>query len=122
RGGVVGVERPYLTLLRAERAGLAAEGMQPDERRPQPLELEVGLDPLQPVDFALGHPVVEIPPEVEDFVHLVEPQRVVQNDLARGVLREDGAPEAYLRLDRRGAGKPFAVFRARRAQRNRRYQ
>ena len=70
----------------------------------QALELEVGLDALRGARARPSlMPSSTSRAEVEHLVDLVEVERVVQNDLVRRVLGEDGAPEADLGLELRGA-------------------
>src|SRR5207253_1904944 len=80
-----------------------AEDGEAEQRGPQPVELDVGLDALEARELAVAEAVIEAGPEVEDLVDLGEVDRVVQNHLVRGVLGEDGAPEVDLRLQPRGA-------------------
>ena len=109
--GVVGPQVIDRALLRGERLRVRAEGVEAEQRRPQPVELDVGLDALEARELAVAEAVIEAGAEVEDLVDLVEVDRVVQNHLVRGVLGEDGAPEADLRLQLRGAWEEASVTR-----------
>src|SRR5439155_18641903 len=111
RRRVVGPEVVDRTLLRGERLRVRAEGVEAEQRRTQPVQLEVGLEALEARELALAEAVVQAGAEVEDLVDLVEAERVVQNHLVRRVLSEDGAPEADLRLQLRGAWEEASVTR-----------
>jgi hypothetical protein len=76
--------------------------METEERLAHALELEIGHLALQALELDRVH-AGRLAAEVEDLVDLVEVDGVVQNHLVGGVLGEDGAPEADLRLERRGA-------------------
>src|SRR5437667_77261 len=91
------------TLRCGERLRLRPRGVEAEQQRTQAVELDVGLEALEARELALAEAVVEAGAEVEDLVDLVEMDRVVQNHLVRRVLGEDGAPEADLRLELRGA-------------------
>ena len=78
---------------------MRTERVQAEQRRAQPLELEVGLDALEGGELAVAHAVLDVRREVEDLVDLVEVDGVVQNDLVLRVAREDRAPERDLRLE-----------------------
>ena len=100
---VVGPQVVDRTLLCGERLRLRPRGVEAEQQRTQAVELDVGLEALEARELALTEAVVEAGAEVEDLVDLVEMDRVVQNHLVRRVLGEDGAPEADLRLELRGA-------------------
>ena len=87
------------------RLGMRAQGVQAQQGRSHPLELEVGVETHQALELPLAHPLVEVVAEVEHLVDLVDMNRVVQNNLVPGVVREDGAPEADLRGHLRRLGE-----------------
>ena len=84
---------------------MRAQGVQAQQGRSHPLELEVGVETHQALELPLAHPLVEVVAEVEHLVDLVDMNRVVQNNLVPGVVREDGAPEADLRGHLRRLGE-----------------
>ena len=93
---VVGEHVVDAPLVAAEPVDGPAERLQPEQRVVDALELEVRLRALQPLHPERAHAVVELGPEIEHFVDLVEVDGVVQNDLVNGVLDEYLAPEPNL--------------------------
>ena len=93
---VVGEHVVDAPLVTAEPVDSPAERVQPEQRVVDALELEVRLRALQPLHPERAHAAVELGPEIEHFVDLVEVDGVVQNDLVNGVLDEYLAPEPNL--------------------------